>query len=223
MYARVMIGTLCFIWLFYACDDSSSPNNSATVQDDMFMSSSPDALPTPTMNLMPDSGTIIEDHNLDMGGMMDARVTPLEALNLTEPDLSQASFQVHGTVNQIYIWKAPVMSNIEVLDQNGELLTEGETDWQGSLVFRELQAQENVEVRLKDDPTNRATGIEILSIENSTPSEAFYQSHVLKPGRGYITMRDGTQLSIFVSLPGPIEEGPYPTIINYSGYSPSRP
>ena len=30
-------------------------------------------------------------------------------------------------------------------------------------------------------------------------------------------------LSAFVSLPGPLEEGPYPTLVNYSGYDPSRP
>jgi predicted acyl esterase len=30
-------------------------------------------------------------------------------------------------------------------------------------------------------------------------------------------------LSVYVSLPGPIENGPYPTLIEYSGYEPSQP
>jgi hypothetical protein len=44
-------------------------------------------------------------------------------------------------------------------------------------------------------------------------------------GFQYIEMRDGTLLSAKVRLPDPLlfGEGPYPTVIEYSGYSPSRP
>ena len=35
--------------------------------------------------------------------------------------------------------------------------------------------------------------------------------------------RDGTLLSINVRLPGPADQGPYPTVIEYSGYDPSNP
>ncbi len=61
------------------------------------------------------------------------------------------------------------------------------------------------------------------SLEGSLPHESFHQGQELVPGYQHLTMRDGTRLSAFVSLPGPIEDGPYPTIVNYSGYSPSRP
>lgn len=40
---------------------------------------------------------------------------------------------------------------------------------------------------------------------------------------GYITMRDGVQLSATVRLPGPASEGPYPTVVEYSGYATSDP
>ncbi|MFN8019128.1 MAG: CocE/NonD family hydrolase [Acidimicrobiales bacterium] len=40
---------------------------------------------------------------------------------------------------------------------------------------------------------------------------------------GYVTMRDGTKLSVNVRLPGPPEDGPYPTVVEYSGYGPSDP
>ncbi len=44
-------------------------------------------------------------------------------------------------------------------------------------------------------------------------------------GLNYITMRDGVQLSAMVRFPDPLfyGPGPYPTVIEYSGYSPSRP
>ena len=41
-------------------------------------------------------------------------------------------------------------------------------------------------------------------------------------GFGYITTRDGTTLSANVSLP-PGHKGPYPTVVEYSGYDPSNP
>ena len=44
-------------------------------------------------------------------------------------------------------------------------------------------------------------------------------------GYGYVEMRDGTTLSVNVRLPDPLlyGPGPYPTVVQYSGYAPSRP
>ena len=40
---------------------------------------------------------------------------------------------------------------------------------------------------------------------------------------GYVKMRDGVELSLNVRLPGPASKGPYPTVIEYSGYGPANP
>lgn len=40
---------------------------------------------------------------------------------------------------------------------------------------------------------------------------------------GYLTTRDGVELSVMVRLPGPASAGPYPTVIEYSGYGASNP
>ena len=42
-------------------------------------------------------------------------------------------------------------------------------------------------------------------------------------GFGYIVTRDGTTLGANVILPGPADGGPYPTVVEYSGYAPSNP
>ena len=55
------------------------------------------------------------------------------------------------------------------------------------------------------------------------PDQAFYEAQEIGDGFGYIEMRDGTLLSATVRLPGPIEDGPYPTVIEYSGYDPASP
>ena len=55
------------------------------------------------------------------------------------------------------------------------------------------------------------------------PAPEFYRSQDIDPGYGYLTTRDGITLSVNVVLPGPVEEGPYPTVVEYSGYTPSDP
>ena len=45
----------------------------------------------------------------------------------------------------------------------------------------------------------------------------------IKPGFSYLTVRDGVTLSINVVLPGSEKSGPYPTVLEYSGYEPSNP
>lgn len=81
----------------------------------------------------------------------------------------------------------------------------------------------------------------VLAIEDH-PAESFYADQVLngvpwqiiggvldghspEEGVNYIEMRDGTTLSAMVRLPDPrfYGDGPYPTVIELSGYDPSNP
>ena len=56
------------------------------------------------------------------------------------------------------------------------------------------------------------------------PPPSFYAEQRLPAGGfGYLQTRDGTTLSVNVVLPGPAEAGPYPTVVEYSGYEPSNP
>ena len=58
---------------------------------------------------------------------------------------------------------------------------------------------------------------------NDPPDPSFYSNQQITAGYGYLTTRDGTKLAIMVYLPGPIDKGPYPTVIEYSGYDPANP
>ncbi len=59
--------------------------------------------------------------------------------------------------------------------------------------------------------------------EDEHPPASFYEAQHLAPGYQYLTTRDGTQLAVDVRLPGPPEAGPYPTVVEYSGYDPANP
>jgi hypothetical protein len=77
---------------------------------------------------------------------------------------------------------------------------------------------------------------------NETPDPSLYEQQLLphvssgilggvpsgfsdEDGYGYLEVRDGTLLSVNVRLPDPqlYGSGPYPTVVQYSGYAPSRP
>jgi len=139
------------------------------------------------------------------------------------PKLTSESFTVRESVEQLHLWNAEPEIGIEVVGPGGDVVAQGTTDFQGSLIFRELQPGSGYTVRLADDPDDCTNRLTVMSIDGSRPDESFYEAQVLVEGFQYLTMRDGTRLSAWVWLPGPPEDGPYPTIVNYSGYSPSRP
>ncbi len=64
-----------------------------------------------------------------------------------------------------------------------------------------------------------------VAARDDAPEATFYSSQRLEDGFGYITMRDGVKLSAMVRLPDPelYGDGPYPTVVEYSGYGPSNP
>ena len=94
-------------------------------------------------------------------------------------------------------------------------------DEQGSLLFRNLDPGDGYTI-------SSATAIsDTVSVADPAvnPPADFYSSQPKLPegGFGYITTRDGTTLSANVVLPGPADQGPYPTVVEYSGYQPSDP
>ena len=101
----------------------------------------------------------------------------------------------------------------------------GTVDDYGSLVVRDLDA--DVEYRVGDGDV-LTVPIDVLA-RDEHPDPAFYTEQQLAVDRtdttgfDYIEVRDGTTLGAYIVLPGPVEDGPYPTVVEYSGYSPSNP
>jgi predicted acyl esterase len=92
----------------------------------------------------------------------------------------------------------------------------------GGVVLRGLPSGA-LEVLVEGEP---ARPIEVPAL-GALPAD--YEQRVLgqqlAPGYGYLETRDGTLLSVNVGLPDPDRwgPGPYPTVLQYSGYHPSRP
>lgn len=105
-----------------------------------------------------------------------------------------------------------------------EALATGTVDEYGSAVFRGLDA--DVDHRLVSDE-GVSTPIDVMGRDEHPAPEFFAEQRLAvgddNSGFDYIETRDGTTLGAYIVLPGPVDEGPYPTVVEYSGYSPSNP
>src|SRR5690606_9184756 len=110
-----------------------------------------------------------------------------------------------------------------LLDANHREVARTTADQLGSAIFREVPPGEGYRVQTAGVGAVVSDPVTVMSVQGSQPDQSFYDSQQLPTDFGYITTRDGTTLSAAIYLPGPPEDGPYPTVVEYSGYSPSNP
>ncbi len=162
----------------------------------------------------------------DMGGRWKIGVLAvalLGALGLVPAGAAHAAlpatFVAHGSVEQVYVTHAPSGQPIELHDASGATVQQATVDDLGSIVFHDVAPGDGYTVVSSGEASN---ALHVLS-QTETPPQSFYTAQHLNTGFGYITTRDGTKLSATITLPGPADQGPYPTVIEYSGYDPSHP
>ena len=137
-------------------------------------------------------------------------------------DPGTATFSYRASVNQVHVWNTTPGITLVLEDAAGKEVARGTSDTLGSHIFRKVT--EGGGYIVTDPATGEYTRVlTVMSVANSQPAQTFYSSQKLVAGFQYIKMRDGTTLSAFVTLPGPIDKGPYPTTVAYTGYSASKP
>jgi predicted acyl esterase len=149
-------------------------------------------------------------------------VVPLTTAT-SSPVAAAEAFTARGSVNQVYVLDAPANTVLELLDASDAVVQTGQTDAKGTELLREVPAGTGYQVRIGTDT------VEGLTVTGPTdhPTDAWYQQnatdHPLGAGYGYLTTRDGTTLSINITMPVDDSPGPWPVVVNYSGYDPSQP
>jgi len=129
-------------------------------------------------------------------------------------------FVVAPGTEQLTIIDAEPERTLTVFDEADQEVTSGTVDEFGALVVRDLPGGVTFTV---GDESQRSGPVTTFGRDDH-PEPAFYAEQRLPTaGLGYITTRDGTTLSASVWLPGAAEDGPYPTVVEYSGYDPSDP
>jgi predicted acyl esterase len=133
---------------------------------------------------------------------------------------ASASPTVQPSVHQIAVTGAATEARAVLHDRDGAEVARKRVDTLGSVLFRDVPAGSGYEITV--DGTRIGDPVTVLAPDDPPPP-SLYDDQRIDPGYGYVTTRDGTRLAINVKLPGPVEEGPYPTVIEYSGYDPANP
>ena len=133
-----------------------------------------------------------------------------------------ATFTAGGSVGQVYVTGAPKGTDLELV-HDGAVVAHVPADAHGSLIFRKVPV--GTGYRVAAGTGSALVASKPLSVTSWTdaPAESAYAAQKIGDGYGYLRTRDGTLLSMTVKLPGPADKGPYPTVIEYSGYSPANP
>jgi len=134
-----------------------------------------------------------------------------------------AAYTGRGSVQQLYVVDAEPGQELSLVDATATLLATGTADAQGTYIFRDVPAGAGYTVRSPAGADTAASEPVTVTDPDEVPEHAFYASQTVAAGYQYIETRDGTLLAINVTLPGPAEAGPYPTVVEYSGYSPADP
>jgi hypothetical protein len=134
-----------------------------------------------------------------------------------------AAFQVQEGIGFVAVTDSPEGVEMVLEDARGHEVGRGTTDRFGSLIFRDLAEGRNYVVR--EAAAGGATArVKVLNFDDH-PDAAFYQEQTLAAGLQYITARDGTRLAAMVRPPlgKTLADGPFPTVVEYSGYAAADP
>ncbi len=154
--------------------------------------------------------------------------TPLTLYTCEGEPLVAVVADEHGQAHFAYV--PPEFQTLESGDGAHFSLTDGDTLDPGYYVIVDESA----------DPRAATAPFRVMDVYGSPPPEiydrqalrgivegliTFPDGQTNEQGFNYITVRDGVKLSAMVRFPDPAlyGDGPYPTVIEYSGYSTSRP
>ena len=152
---------------------------------------------------------------------------------------STASFAAAGSVNQVYATGLADGAQASLLDPDGNAIATRNATELGGVLFRDIAAGDGYRVRIDGDGTES----DPVTVHDDTAAPwnpSIYTQSIPSGGYGYLTTRDGTQLSYSVHPPtspagqpglppntqlpnGPDYLPPYPTLIEYSGYGYADP
>jgi predicted acyl esterase len=146
----------------------------------------------------------------------------------SEPTPVTGSATVRGSVHQVHVIDAEPGTEIALRRRHRTLQT-ATTDDLGGYLFRNVGTGSGYTVVRTSDRKALGAPVTVMDADQKPPPSLYSDQKLAvdnlssTSGYGYLTTRDGTTLSVSVVLPGPADEGPYPAVVEYSGYDPSSP
>lgn len=160
---------------------------------------------------------------IGVGACVPPPVSPVDGVApTTAPPLP--TYRVLGGVEQIYVIGATPGSTVTIrragASAGAAVVGSGVADRLGSWVLRDLEQGATYTVVNE----GRSTDVTVLRAEDH-PDDGFYRATRMVEGMNYVPMRDGITLNATVRPPigFGINDGPFPTVIEYSGYQTAAP
>ncbi len=129
------------------------------------------------------------------------------------------AFVAHGSVNQVYVTKLAVGDSVTLRDSADAVVATGTADTQGAYLFRDVPTGTGYTVSQDGTTSSPLT----VTDPADNPPQSSYEHTPLHEGFNYIPTRDGTLLSANITFPSDGSPGPWPVLLDYSGYDPSQP
>ena len=133
----------------------------------------------------------------------------------------QVPFTVRGSAQQVELTGAKPGQRLKLVDGNGNVVQTKTAGSLGGIVYRRVAPGGGYRVR--ESGGAESPKFKVLTDRPAPPNTKIYNQTLPAGGYGYLTTRDGTKLAIDVHLPGPADQGPYPTLVEYSGYGYADP
>ena len=131
---------------------------------------------------------------------------------------AEARLVARGSVKQVQVTGVKAHARVVLLGRAGRKVQSRKADALGGLVFRGVKPGRGYRVK---SGSSRSARFTVMSTRSAPPSKKIYRQKIPAKGYGYVTTRDGTKLAMNVYLPG--GSGPYPTLVEYSGYGYANP
>ncbi|MBN8866998.1 MAG: CocE/NonD family hydrolase [Solirubrobacterales bacterium] len=138
---------------------------------------------------------------------------------------SGAPYQARGSVGDAYVKNAAPGTKLLLVNAKNKIVRTGKADSYGSKVFYDVTPGAIFTVRTPKGKGAQGTKKFRVLKPGANPPQSFYNKKTLHAGLNYVTMRDGTELAMTVRPPWgkTLDEGPFPTFIEYSGYQTAAP
>jgi len=140
------------------------------------------------------------------------------------PSFAATPFQGHGSIGEAYAIGAKPGEHLTLVNASGSNVGSGVVDSLGGIIIRNLAPGRGYRFEETSGKHRETASFAVLSASSVPPSTLYSRQH-LHAGLNYVTMRDGISIAATVRLPPgkTLAEGPFPTVIEYSGYATAAP
>ena len=139
---------------------------------------------------------------------------------------TDADFDVQAGIGFVAVQGAEPGTTLVLGSEADDEVERGSVDRYGSLAFIDVEPGVTYTVRGEDgDEIAGSDEVTTLALDEH-PAESFYEElPEIAEGYGYLETRDGTKLAMTVRAPAgkSLDDGPFPTLINMSGYPEANP